>query len=80
MIAAGSTCGVQKIGWMSAELRGSATKSQPPLGGELARCAFAQTPNGDQLPIGFPVVWIAPQKLPGKITGCQRIDVVVSGL
>lgn len=69
MIAAGSTCGVQKIGWMSAELRGSATKSQPPLGGKLARGALAQAPDGDQLPIGFPVLWVAPQKLPGKITG-----------
>lgn len=45
---AGSVCEVQKIGWMSAELRGSATKSQPPLFGELPSDVFGQSPDGHQ--------------------------------
>ena len=49
MIAAGSTCGVQKIGWISAELRGSATKSQPPLFGKLPSNVFGQSLGGHQL-------------------------------
>ena len=80
MIAAGSTCGVQKIGWISAELRGSATKSQPPSFSEFLSDSFGKAPGGYQVTVCVPIIGVTTQELPSKIAGGQLIDVVIGGL